>query len=84
MDKGEVAFWISAVLAAIKLYEFVGERRVSVTVDAALTGSEEIGNTLTILNKSKNPLTISYYELAWVQEKDCRLGDPIHPQRNRF
>ena len=57
---------------------------MSVTVDAALTGSEEIGNTLTILNKSKNPLTISYYELAWVQEKDCRLGDPIHPQRNRF
>ncbi|WBU28169.1 hypothetical protein LRC39_15255 [Rhodopseudomonas sp. P1] len=69
MDKGEIAFWMSAVLAAIKLYEFVSDRWTTVTVDSSFVGLEEIGNTLTVLNKSKHPLTVSYYELVWVERR---------------
>jgi hypothetical protein len=76
MDRADVSFWLSiagfatsAVLAAIKGYEFYSARRVVFTADARLTSSEDIGNTIVLLNKSSIPATISYFELAWTEQR---------------
>jgi hypothetical protein len=76
MDRADVSFWlsiagfgISAVLAIVKLVEFFITRRVSMKADAMLTSSEDIGNTITVLNSSAIPVTISYFELAWTGQR---------------
>lgn len=76
MDKADVSFWlsiagfcISVVLAIVKLIEFFITRRVKLKADASLTSSGDIGNTITILNASAIPVTISYFELSWVERK---------------
>ena len=76
MDRGDVSFWLSiasfatsTVLAIIKGVEFYGARRITITADARLTSSEDIGNTIVLLNKSDIPATISYFELAWTERR---------------
>ena len=44
--------------------------------EATLTSSEEIGNTIKILNASAIPVTISYFELAWTERRKV-FGIPI-------
>ena len=83
MDRSDVSFWLSiagfatsTILAVIKGVEFYGTRRVSISVDGRFTGHEGIGNTLVLLNRSSTPITISYYELAWVERRRV-VGVPI-------
>jgi hypothetical protein len=83
MDRSDLSFRLSilgfatsTILAIIKGVEFYGARRVSIAVDSCFTGDEGIGNTLTLLNRSSTPITISYYELAWVERRRV-VGIPI-------
>jgi hypothetical protein len=83
MDRADVAFWLSIVatgtsfaLALLRSYEFYTERRISFDVDVRLTGSEDIGNTIVLLNKSSIPATISYFDLAWIERRTL-FGWPI-------
>jgi hypothetical protein len=76
MDRADVSFWLSIagfatsiVLAIIKGFEFYSDRRVVFTADARLTSSEDIGNTVMLLNKSSIPATISYFELVWTEPR---------------
>jgi hypothetical protein len=76
MDHAEVSFWLSiasfatsSILAVIKAVEFRSARRVALTADARLTSSEEVGNTVVLLNRSGMPVTISYFELVWVEKR---------------
>lgn len=84
MDRSDISFWLSiasfatsTILAIVKGVEFHGARRVSLSVDSRFTGDEGIGNTLVLLNRSSTPITISYYELAWV--KDSRVAGILVP-----
>jgi hypothetical protein len=83
MDRSDISFWLSlagfatsTILAIIKGIEFYASRRVSISVDSGFTGDESRGNTLTLLNRSSTPITISYYELAWVERRRV-FGIPI-------
>jgi hypothetical protein len=76
MDRADISFWLSifgsatsTILAVIKGVEFYSARRVSISVDGRFTGHEGIGNQLVLLNRSSTPITISYYELAWVERR---------------
>ena len=76
MDKQDVTFWlsiasfaISGVLASIKLVEFFSANRVHIKADVALTSLSELGSTVTLLNDSEIPITISYFELAWTNKR---------------
>jgi hypothetical protein len=76
MDQSTVAFWLSVGLAALKAYEVYSDRRRKIEANVRLTSSEEIGNTIVLLNKSKNPVTISYFDLVWTERRRV-LGIPI-------
>jgi hypothetical protein len=83
MDRADVAFWLSIVatatsfaLALLKGFEFYTERRIRFDADVRLTSSEDIGNTIVLLNKSNIPATISYFDLAWVERRSI-FGWPL-------
>ena len=83
MDRADVSFWLSIigtstafVLALIKCYEFYTGRRPSIKATVRLTSSEEVGNTIVLLNKSSIPATIAYFDLAWVERRSL-LGCPV-------
>jgi hypothetical protein len=76
VERADVSFWLSImgfatsiILAIIKGIEFYNARHISISVDSGFTSDEGIGNTLTLLNRSSTPITISYYELAWVERR---------------
>jgi hypothetical protein len=80
MNREDITFCLSIVgsvtaivLAIIKVFEFWTQRRQKFGLDVGLTGSEDLGNTLVLLNRSNVPLAISYFDLAWV-ERRCLLG----------
>jgi hypothetical protein len=56
-------------LAMIKVYEFVSGLLVRVTAESWLTASEDIGNTIVLLNKSSVPVHISFFDLVWVVQR---------------
>ncbi|MEH2513681.1 hypothetical protein V1291_005035 [Nitrobacteraceae bacterium AZCC 1564] len=83
MDRADVSFWlsiasfgISAILGVVRLVEFSSTQRVRIKAEASLTSLEEIGNTITLLNASSVPVTISYFELAWTERRKF-FGIPI-------
>jgi hypothetical protein len=83
MDRADISFWLSitsfatsSVLAVFKAFEFYSSRRAAFAADVRLTGSEEVGNEIVLLNKSSIPATISYFELEWT-ERQRVLGWPI-------
>jgi hypothetical protein len=60
-----LAVWgalLSTVLAGVKLWE-VWQARFRVEVVASLTGSEEIGNTVSIRNLAGKPAILGYWEI---------------------
>lgn len=76
MDHTAITFWLSiwgsatgTGLALIKGFEFYREQRAVFKADARLTTLEDIGNTIILLNKSSVPVTISYFDLVWVEQK---------------
>jgi hypothetical protein len=85
MDRSDISFWLSiagfatsTILAIIKGVEFYNSRRVSISVDSSFTSDEGRGNTLTLLNRSGIPITISYYELVWVERRKwCGIPVPF-------
>ncbi len=81
MDRADISFWLSiagfatsSILAIIKGIEFYSARRVTFAADTRLTGSEQYGNTIVLLNKSNIPATISYLELVWVDRSRTIFG----------
>jgi len=71
MDQVTTTLWLSIVgtlvaivLAAIRGYEFLRDRRPKLSVIARLTTSEEEGNDLILLNNSKMPANIYYFDLV--------------------
>ena len=85
MDQATVTFWLSIagtcvaiVLAGIRGYEFFRDRRPKLSVIACLTSNEEIGNDLILLNSSKVPANIYYFDLVWAKRsflgKNVGLG----------
>jgi hypothetical protein len=83
MDRADISFWLSIVgttvavaLAIIKVYEFFSALRPRIKASVTLTGSEEVGNTIVLLNKSSIPANLAYFDLAWVARRSL-LGLPI-------
>jgi hypothetical protein len=83
MDRADISFWLSIIgtstafaLALIKGYELFSADRIRLSVTVMLTGSEDVGNTIVILNRSSIPANIRYFDLAWV-ERRCLLGLPV-------
>jgi hypothetical protein len=83
MDRANITFWLSiagfatsSILAIIKGLEFYSSRRAAFTADVRLTSSQEVGNTIVLLNKSGIPATISYFELVWMERRRL-LGWPV-------
>ena len=70
MDQSTIALLLSGALTFLRVYEFYSDRRNKIEANTRLTGSEDIGNTIVLLNKSKNPVTISYFDLVWVQRRE--------------
>jgi hypothetical protein len=62
-----LALFISAVLALLRIYEFIVDRRPKLTAITSLATLPEIGNTITLLNASKIPANIWYFELVWTE-----------------
>jgi hypothetical protein len=74
--KQDVTFWLSiasfatsGILAIIKLVEFFGANKIRIKADVSLTSLPELGNTITLLNDSEIPITISYFELVWTNKR---------------
>jgi hypothetical protein len=82
VDRVDVSFWLSivatvaVVLAIIKGYEFFSGLRPRIKASVTLTGSEEIGNTIVLLNKSSISANTSYFDLVWVEPRTS-FGWPI-------
>jgi len=85
MDQATASFWlsifstaVSTVLVGVRGYEFFRDRRPKLSMVACLTSCEEIGNDLTLLNISKVPAKIYYYDLVWAKRsflgKNVKLG----------
>jgi hypothetical protein len=76
MDRAAISFFLSILgaatgipLAIMKAIEFYQTQRISFAADVRLTSSEEIGNTVILLNKSNLPATIAYFDLAWIEPR---------------
>jgi hypothetical protein len=67
---------ISLVLAIVKLVEFFGTNKVRLKTEVMLTGSSELGHTITILNDSAIPVTVGYFEIVWTEKRKL-FGLPI-------
>ena len=84
MTEQELTFWMSlasfatsTVLAIIKLIEFFGTNKIKLKATPMLTTSSDLGHTITVLNDSEIPITISYFELAWVEKRKLFALIPI-------
>jgi hypothetical protein len=83
MDQAAISFWLSivgttvaVVLAIIRGYEFFSGLRPRIKTSVTLTGSEEVGNTVVLLNKSSTPVSMAYFDLAWTERRSL-LGCPV-------
>jgi hypothetical protein len=83
MDKQEITLWLSigsfalsVLLGIIRLVEFFSANKVRLKADAMLTSDEKLGHTVTVVNKSDVPVTISYFEIAWTERRKL-FGIPI-------
>jgi hypothetical protein len=85
VDRADVSFWLSiagfatsSVLGLIKLVEFAGSRRIKLKAEASLISIPEMGNTIRVHNASSIPVTISYFELSWIEQKKfLRISIPF-------
>lgn len=55
------------ILALVRVYEFVRDRRPKLSLTPLLTSDSDMGNTLLLLNSSKVPANIYSYSLVWVK-----------------
>jgi hypothetical protein len=69
MDITTFGAYVALGLAGLKVLEFFRDRKPVLSVEPLLRGSAEIGNDLLLLNSSKVPACIYYYELMWVKPK---------------
>jgi hypothetical protein len=74
MHQATTTLWLSivgtsvaSVLAAIRGYEFFRDRRPRLSVVTRLTTSEQEGNDLILLNNSRVPANIYYFDLVWAK-----------------
>jgi hypothetical protein len=72
---------LAAPLAGLRIYEFFKDRAPRLSVLVELSDDANTGNTITLLNASKIPANILYFDLIWVQRgpfgKNIRLGRKI-------
>ena len=72
---------ISAVLALVRLYEFVRDRSPHLSAITRLTSDPDIGNEVTLLNASKVPANIYHYDLVRAHRsplgKNWRIGRKV-------
>ena len=62
-----LALWgavLSRLLGALKAWE-IWKGRFRIDVGCLLTGSSELGNTVTIRNLGGDPIIVKYWELLW-------------------
>jgi hypothetical protein len=83
MDRTDVSFWLSIIgttvavaLAIIRGYEFFSGLRPRIKTSVTLTGSEEVGHTVVLLNKSNIPVSTAYFDLVWTARRSL-FGVPI-------
>jgi hypothetical protein len=69
MDLTTAGTLVAFGLAALKVLEFFRDRKPKLSVEPLLRGSPEVGNDLLLLNSSKVPACVYYYELIWVKPK---------------
>lgn len=67
---------LSSIFAFIKIYEF-WKKRPRLCVTYHLTGSPDIGNTITIENPSDHSFIINYWELVWKNRLKFWLKDEL-------
>lgn len=78
-----LALWgavLSTFLGALKAWE-VWKGRFRIEVGAVLTGSSELGNTVTVRNLGSKPAIVKYWELLWrsgwwLRRKECVFDSP--------
>jgi hypothetical protein len=58
---------LSTFLGVLRCIEFFLDRRPKISAYTALTSLPEIGNTITLVNTSKTPANIYWFELVWVK-----------------
>ncbi len=63
-----IAVW-GAILSTFLAFREIWKTRTQIEVSYNFTGNIEIGNTVTIRNTSETPITISYWELLWLERK---------------
>jgi len=69
MDVTTFGAYVALGLAGLKVLEFFRDRKPTLSVEPLLRGSVELGNDLLIMNSSKVPAHVYYYELIWVTPK---------------
>lgn len=56
---------LATILGVLRVVEFYLDRRPKIIALVSLTSLPELGNTIALINKSKTPANIYYYELVW-------------------
>ena len=67
MDLITFGSYVALGLAALKVVEFFRDRKPKISVVTMLRGSVQYGNDLLLMNASKVPATLYYYELIWLE-----------------
>lgn len=60
---------VAFVLAVLRVFEFVRDRRPSLSVSTSFTTDEDIGNQITLLNASRISAAVHYFSLVWTRRK---------------
>lgn len=69
VDLNTFGSYVAFGLAALKVLEFFRDRKPKLSLEALLRGHTELGHDLLLINSSKVPACIYYYELIWVQPR---------------
>ena len=77
---------LASIVSSLELIDKVRELiRPKIVVGRSLTGSEDIGNTISIANISATPLLIDYWQLIWIKrvkvffKKELEICSPEGP-----
>jgi hypothetical protein len=58
---------LSSVLAGIKIWEFIRDSRLGLSTLYSFSSNPESGNEIILVNTSKTPILIDYWELVWAK-----------------
>lgn len=72
-----VSWWgagLATVLASIKIYETYRDSK-PLEISYSFDSRPDVGNKIFLINPSKNPIIIAFYELLWGNSKKSAIGD---------